>query len=88
MLFLIANPHWALTQPISTLLTALSVRRQSGPAARHRRAVALVFTGASAVQDTAALQDYLDDHGRQVKARRDGEAPAEQAGGGGGPAKL
>eukprot|EP01051_Picozoa_sp_SAG22_P013348 SAG22_NODE_1482_length_4325_cov_1.709250_4_plen_134_part_00 len=39
-------------------------------ASRHRRTVALVFTGVSAVQDKVALQEYLDDHDRQVAARR------------------
>lgn len=40
---------------------------------RPRRAVAAVYTGASAVQDQAALREYLEDHDRQVAARGGGE---------------
>ena len=40
---------------------------------RHRRSVAVVYSGESAVQDKVALQEYLDDHDKQVAARPEGQ---------------
>eukprot|EP01051_Picozoa_sp_SAG22_P005601 SAG22_NODE_337_length_12043_cov_58.339556_5_plen_330_part_00 len=40
---------------------------------RYRRSVAVVYSGASAVQDKVALQEYLDDHDKQVAARPEGQ---------------
>ena len=40
---------------------------------RHRRSVAVVYSGESAMQDKVALQEYLDDHDKQVAARPEGQ---------------